>query len=125
MMTRNPRLMLWTPLLLVITAAGCAAGPDESEDGGGDEEAAEVVQQPLPWNGGYPDEDEPQQPVDADGDGYASIATGGDDCNDNSKHVHPGAADVCDDGKDMDCDGYDCKYNGICLSLLVCNKAAP
>src|SRR3989344_2120521 len=32
--------------------------------------------------------------TDGDGDGYYSIASGGDDCNDADKEVHPGASDI-------------------------------
>ena len=41
---------------------------------------------------------------DADRDGFASIASGGDDCDDSSAEVHPGAPD--DEGSDdRNCDG--------------------
>jgi len=40
-------------------------------------------------------------PVDADGDGYAADV----DCDDSNPAVNPGAAEVCDDGIDNDCDG--------------------
>jgi len=43
--------------------------------------------------------------VDADGDGHCSVATGGDDCNDNDPDIHPGAVDVCGDSRDSNCDG--------------------
>jgi hypothetical protein len=43
--------------------------------------------------------------VDADGDGHASVATGGGDCDDERDWVHPGAEDAPDDGLDQDCDG--------------------
>ena len=42
--------------------------------------------------------------VDADGDGYSDIASGGADCDDGDSSVHPGATEVCD-GADNDCDG--------------------
>ncbi|MEQ9075906.1 MAG: putative metal-binding motif-containing protein [Sandaracinaceae bacterium] len=42
---------------------------------------------------------------DADGDGHASIACGGDDCDDDDGLRHPGRAEVCDaEGHDEDCD---------------------
>ncbi len=43
-------------------------------------------------------------PLDLDGDTHADAACGGDDCNDEIAHVHPGAEERCD-GLDNDCDG--------------------
>ena len=40
--------------------------------------------------------------MDMDGDGY-SVAQG--DCDDTDPTVHPGAVEICNDGKDNDCDG--------------------
>lgn len=43
--------------------------------------------------------------VDADGDGFASSATGGDDCDDTDALRHPSAIEVCDAAnRDEDCD---------------------
>ncbi len=43
-------------------------------------------------------------PTDADGDGYDSEASGGDDCDDTNSSIHPGAEELCD-GIDNDCNG--------------------
>jgi len=46
--------------------------------------------------------------LDADGDGYTAVgACSGskDDCNDNDATINPGAAEVCGDGKDNNCNG--------------------
>ena len=41
---------------------------------------------------------------DADGDGFAPVALGGADCDDQRAEVHPGAPELCD-GLDNDCSG--------------------
>lgn len=48
--------------------------------------------------------------VDADGDGF-SIAEG--DCNDFDDTIHPGAAEICGDDIDQNCDGEDAVCPGI------------
>jgi hypothetical protein len=45
--------------------------------------------------------------VDADGDGHRRPEAAGDDCDDHAPSVYPGAAEVCDDDVDQDCDGRD------------------
>lgn len=45
--------------------------------------------------------------VDADGDGYGSEETGGEDCDDTEGSTYPGADDAWYDGVDSDCEGND------------------
>lgn len=40
---------------------------------------------------------------DLDDDGYIDSNCGGDDCNDRDREVNPGMEEICDDGKDNDC----------------------
>jgi hypothetical protein len=47
---------------------------------------------------------------DEDGDGYASRAAGGNDCNDQNPAINPGARDIPGDGIDQNCDGHDAAY---------------
>jgi hypothetical protein len=42
--------------------------------------------------------------VDSDGDGWASLLSGGGDCDDARPEIHPDAGEVCD-GADNNCDG--------------------
>ena len=42
---------------------------------------------------------------DVDSDGYEAIQWGGQDCNDLDAAINPGAAEVCGDGVDNNCDG--------------------
>ena len=46
----------------------------------------------------------PERACDADRDGYDALRCDGDDCNDATYLVHPGAEELCD-GLDNDCDG--------------------
>ena len=53
------------------------------------------------------------QPLaDADGDGYYSIFSCGDDCDDTTDSIHPCVLDVCEDGIDQDCTGADASCSG-------------
>jgi len=69
--------------------------------------------------------------TDCDGDGYDSVASGGDDCNDSNASVHPGATEICGDGVDNDCDGAidedcgctDCDGDGYTVAAGDCNDA--
>lgn len=73
----------------------------------------------------------PEGTVDADGDGFFSIASGGNDCDDTSNAVHPDAADDDGDGLDDDCDGaaddevlFDTDLDGI-FNDLDCDDDDP
>ena len=43
--------------------------------------------------------------TDADGDGFASVETGGNDCDDTNAQIHVLAPEVCGNGLDDDCSG--------------------
>ena len=61
---------------------------------------------------------------DADGDGFESVACGGDDCDDSDRNRYPGNVELCDSGHDEDCDpetvGPDRDGDGD-ASILCCN----
>ncbi len=44
---------------------------------------------------------------DVDEDGYLATSCDGDDCDDGDSTIHPGAAEICDDNVDQDCNGAD------------------
>ena len=54
---------------------------------------------------------------DVDGDDYIAASCGGDDCNDDDPSINPGAAEICGDLTDNNCNGLideDCG-GGSCL----------
>jgi hypothetical protein len=62
---------------------------------------------------------------DADGDGYLDSACGGNDCDDTDAAVNPGAAEVCGNGVDENCNGAGDEECQTCTdgSLLVIKNA--
>lgn len=52
---------------------------------------------------------------DGDGDGFASAAHGGRDCDDGDAETYPGAPEICGDGLDQDCDRdpTDCRFSFV------------
>jgi hypothetical protein len=61
--------------------------------------------------------------VDRDGDGYASLASGGDDCQDQDEAIHPDAQEVPGDWVDNDCTGGDavCDSDGDLVDSALCD----
>lgn len=89
-MTRSLCLLLALALPVAFAAAsGCGSRG--------------AVQEPCDAAAPQTDAGDGSAGCDQDGDGYASTACGGDDCDDTRQDIHPGAAEVCD-GDDNDCD---------------------
>lgn len=83
------RSALLIPALLGLALAGC-------DDGGGKDDSSTAIA----LYGSV-------ATSDFDYDGYDSVDTGGDDCDDSDANIHPGASETADDGVDSNCDGED------------------
>jgi hypothetical protein len=91
----------------------CEDGVDNDLDGATDYPAD------LGCDGVFDDsEDTEGNATDDDGDGYLST----EDCDDLDPAIHPGAAELCDDAVDNDCDGKaDCSDKRDCGKQPVCS----
>ena len=95
-------------------AAGCVPGAPPCGDGA-------CVEAERRCEGGC---------ADVDGDGFADVACGGDDCDDADARRFPGNLEICDDGHDEDCDpttlGRDLDLDGQqdarCCNGDVCGR---
>jgi len=56
---------------------------------------------------------------DDDGDGYDDEVCGGDDCDDSSPDINPGAEELCDNGFDDDCDSLVDYYDPDCFVFTL------
>ena len=74
-----------------------ATPADDDDDATGDDDDAT----PGDDDDATPGDDDDTGAVDADGDGWDETV----DCDDHDPNVHPGHAEVCNDGLDNDCDG--------------------
>ena len=66
--------------------------------------------------------DDPTFCADADGDAHASVACGGDDCDDSDATIHPKAPELCNDVDD-DCDGTKDNGMNVCSAGRTCDSA--
>lgn len=97
-------------LALLFAASGChgdQVGPDSPEpvnrDSASTGDSADSAD--TDHSGGTDDSGESgAPPLDADMDGFASVESGGTDCDDDDARTFPGAAEQCDYA-DRDCDG--------------------
>jgi hypothetical protein len=79
-------------VLLGLALTGCP--PSDKDDTSGDTATTVVALYGV-------------EATDDDGDGYPSVDSGGDDCNDTNPAIHPDATETAGDGVDSNCDGDD------------------
>lgn len=66
--------------------------------------------------------------IDADGDGFVedlNECVPGGDCDDSDPTIYPGAIEICGDGIDQDCDGFDEPCNLLWPSELIGTWIGP
>ena len=96
--SRSRRPILWlTAAGLAVIASGCGRIRGDETDG------PCVPVEELPYDGIDQDCDG-QDLIDVDGDEWAAVVAGGNDCDDNDPTVNPSIVEFCN-GKDDDCDG--------------------
>jgi hypothetical protein len=104
---------LSNPIGRLVGGPGIVLTPNGDRDGDGvtlangdcADHNASIFPGALDWSGDAVDQNcDNFDGFDLDGDGFAPVAWGGDDCDDTNPAVSPGQADVCD-GADNDCDG--------------------
>ncbi len=65
-------------------------------------------------------------PTDGDGDGFGPVTcAGGRDCNDADRTVNPGAPELCNDGRDNNCDGRSDCADVTCAGTPACGPCVP
>jgi hypothetical protein len=126
--SRLPILALLGPALLALAACGDDNTPPPAVDAGTVSDAAtDAASDAGPGDLGGRDL---AVCTDEDGDGFASAACGGDDCDDADATRYPGAVEICD-GDDEDCDdatlgpdrdGDGAPYAGCCNGAGTCGS---
>ncbi len=112
---------------IVITSGtlAVAAGPDSADDDA-DGVNDDLDNCPLISNSIQLDQDSDGKgnvcDDDADADGYKKVTVGGNDCNDLDAAINPGAAEICDNGVDNDCDGKIGTEDSDCGAIVVSAK---
>jgi hypothetical protein len=128
---RIGQVPVWLPLVAALVLSACPSAQDVFDLDGDqwpddvdcDPQDADVYPFASDSYGDGIDQDcDGADGRDRDGDGHASIFSGGGDCNDADPDVHPGAIEEPDDGVDNDCVDGDllCDADGDGLEQAAC-----